>query len=881
MRKALLSFSLLLFVLAGYSQCVVTDTVIVNPTCYGGSDGSITIEINNGVGNYQIFWNGSPGPGTETLENLSAGTYSVWITDGSTCSASETYTIDETPEPMIDVNVTNATCWDVCNGTIDITVTGNNAPYSFFWTEGAPGDYSGSNTWINICPMFYSGILQEENGCNTMFEFSVDAPPYMMLDVSAYATPCTGDSGIVSVNVQGGVPGYTYQWSNMATTPMVELLPIGYYEVTVTDANGCTAVDYGIVTSASNVYAFLNQDSSIYCHGDNTADIIVNVMGQPPINLYWSTGYEELGLTQTFSRYENLPAGLYYVTVDDSDPSPFSCPNIAWIEITEPEIISNEIDVTNVICYGDSTGYVSLNTYGGTMWNSYNYVWAHDAQLNSSYLQMIPAGTYYVSVYDDMGCEVTETIVIEQPDSMFTTPLINNGCYGMNNGMVVLNSAGGSPTYYYSLDSLTWQEYNIFDNLTAGNYIFYTKDAAYCFAASVSVDIVEPALMVLTTSVTDADCADPATGSATVNVSGGTSPYAYLWTGAFTTPVVSGLNPGSYNVIVTDANGCADTVNAVVSQLAAATISGHALYSMGYLLANKGDVYLYKRVSGVVGMIQEGNVLTGSGGSFSFSNVMPGDYSLKVFPDNSTYPNLLNTWYNETINWQDAWVITAGCEDVIDTVEIEMVEVPALAGNGSFSGNIYYWDNTKAFFAVGEPVEGAEVFVEQQPNDAPLTQGNTDVNGFYNITGLEENHTYDIHVDIAGLPLLSTYNNIPVTSQMSDYQNLNFYVDTTGTFGGIFVDSASSVKPVALALNVPVVYPNPVKSKANVYFTIEQPAEYQWVLFDESGRQISASDPVAIQPGRYEYAIPVPSRGTFFLVNRLSNNNYVMKLLSE
>jgi hypothetical protein len=233
------------------------------------------------------------------------------------------------------------------------------------------------------------------------------------------------------------------------------------------------------------------------------------------------------------------------------------------------------------------------------------------------------------------------------------------------------------------------------------------------------------------------------------------------------------------------------------------------------------------------------------------------------------------------INWQDALIITAGCEDVIDTVVVEMVEVSALTGNGSFSGYVYYWDNTKAFFAVGEPVEGAEVFVEQQPNDAPLTQGSTDVNGFYNITGLEENHTYDLHVDIAGLPLLSTYNNLPVTSQQSDYQNLNFFVDTTGTYGGIFIDSAATVKPVAMSVNVPVVYPNPFKSKANVTFTLNKPAEYQWLLFDESGRQVSSSDPVMLQAGKYEYAVPVPSRGTYILVNSISNNNFVIKLLSE
>jgi len=603
-------------------------------------------------------------------------------------------------------------------------------------------------------------------------------------------------------------------------------------------------------------------------------------MGTPPFTYSWNTGYEIIDTNAMYIRYENLPAGLYYVTISDSYAGSGSCPNIAWYEITEPEIIYSDVNRYDVMCFGGSTGSIELNTFGGTMWNSYFYTWSHDTTIVGAYAENLAAGTYTITVRDDMGCTVTEEVIVNQPDSLYADLLINNGCYGMNNGIATFYTNGGTSEYFYSLDSLTWQVINSFEDLSPGTYTLYIKDINYCFAVPETFEIVEPVLLEYTTQATPADCENINTGVAQVNPFGGTSPYELYWSNGDTTQSIV-VSPGTYQLTIYDANYCEEFGEVIVNQLSAAEISGHVQYSLGYLLSGAANVHLYKYVSGVVEMIDIDNVTLAAGGTFSFSNIMPGDYSLKVIPDSSTYTNLINTWYNETIRWQNAMIITAGCEDIIDTVQVEMVEIPTEEGEGSFSGSVHYWDNTKGLFAAGEPVEGAEIFVEQQPNDTPVKSSSTDANGFYNITKLMENFNYDIHVDIAGLPLLSTYNNIPVTTQTSDYVNLNFFVDTTSVNGGIFKDSSSAVTPIPLSVNVPVVYPNPLKTIANVSFKLEKPAEYSWILYDEAGRFVDGISPELLKQGLYEYKVPVAKVGVYYLVNKIDNNTYLKKLIKE
>ncbi len=878
MKKLLLLASLTFTVVFGFSQCVVTDTLIVNPTCNNSYDGSITLTVTGGSGSYEFYWDGSPG--TETNSNLGGGTYTVWITDMVSCSITESYSIIAPPQPVVSVATTDASCYEMCNGMATITVTGNSAPYSFIWLEDIPGDEAGSDTFINVCPSFYPANLIEENGCVTSFEFTVSSPLALYVMMKSYPTSCTGPTGSADAMVSDGTYPYSYLWSNGSTDFMIDSLGLGIYYLTVTDAHGCTEIGQAAVSSYGPT-VYIMQDSTIRCYGESTADLMVQAFGQPPFSFYWSTGYEILDTTSMYVRYEDLPAGMYSVTVVDGNLTT-PCPNMAMIVITEPELIGNDIDVKNNDCYSDSTGSINIISYGGTIWTGYHYIWQYDTANTWNNAPNLVAGTYYLTVSDDNGCTVTEEIIVNQPDSAYMTPSVYSGCYGMNNASVLLNAFGGTTPYYFDIDStLLWQEFNNYDSLPPGSHTFYIKDSFYCYGQPVSVTITEPAILSLTPASTPADCADPATGTAEVSVAGGTLPYSYLWSDLSVTPIISSIIPGNYSATVTDANGCIDSVQVPVSQLALASVSGTVQFSMGYLLQNSATVYLYKHIPNIVALDSSDAVLVASGGSFLFDNVLPGDYSIKVSSDTSVYPLLLNTWYDQKVNWQGAAVITAGCEDIIDTVAVQMVETHVLTGMGTFSGLIYYWDNIKGYYEVGEPVEGAEIFVEQQPNDEPLVQASSDVNGYYNITGLEENSSYDLSVDIAGLPLLSTYNNLPVTSMINNYENLNFYVDTTNTFGGIFVDSSSFVKPVSFSVNMPVVYPNPVRTTANVVFTIDIPSEYSWSLFDETGRFIDGISPVILGPGSYEYKIPVSGKGAYVLVNKLGNNSFIRKLLSE
>jgi hypothetical protein len=201
--------------------------------CAGGSTGTVDLEIIGGTTPYTYTW--SNGATSQDLSGLPAGTYSVTITDAASNSVSTSVEITG-PAAALSATATsvNPTCAGASTGSIDVTPQGGTAPYTYSWNTGAT-----TQDLTNVPAGSYNVIITDANGCTTTVSRTLTAPAVLVLTGTSTNSTCGAANGTIDLTVSGGTPGYTYAWSNGATTQDLSDLAPGTYTVVVTDAAGC------------------------------------------------------------------------------------------------------------------------------------------------------------------------------------------------------------------------------------------------------------------------------------------------------------------------------------------------------------------------------------------------------------------------------------------------------------------------------------------------------------------------------------------------------------------------------------------------------------------------------------------------------------------
>ncbi|MCB9233259.1 MAG: T9SS type A sorting domain-containing protein [Bacteroidia bacterium] len=228
------------------------------------------------------------------------------------------------------------------------------------------------------------------------------------------------------------------------------------------------------------------------------------------------------------------------------------------VNIAAPAVVSTMLDA-DASCNGYADGGVSAMAMGGT--SPYSYLWSNSD--TGSTITNLAAGSYTVTVTDSDGCTDTSTTVVSEPTVLTASAVVNQiSCNGADDGEIFLNPSGGTPGYTVVWDNTTTSTY--LTDLTPGNYQAVVTDAHGCTYMQ-TFAMAEPPAITLSTSVTDESA--PGNGAIDLTVSGGTSPYTYLWSNGGGTEDLTGLVAGSYSVTVTDANGCTASTSATVTNL--------------------------------------------------------------------------------------------------------------------------------------------------------------------------------------------------------------------------------------------------------------------------------------------------------------------------
>ncbi|NVJ45745.1 MAG: SprB repeat-containing protein, partial [Cytophagia bacterium] len=506
-----------------------------NVSCNGGSDANIDITVADGTAPISYAW--SNGATSEDLTNIPAGSYSVVITDALGCITIKDIVITEPSLLTASATKVDVDCNGNSSGSIDLSVAGGVAPYTYSWSNGAS-----TQDLTNIGGGTYSVVVTDANGCTVNVSSTVVEPAAIVLTQDVTHVSCNGGAdGAIDITIAGGRAPYRYAWNSGSTSQDLTNLSAGTYIVTATDYNGCTETLSIQITEPGTALSASVTVTDIACKGENTGAIDLTVTGgTAPYNYAWSSG-------ATTEDVSSLPAGSYDVTITDNN----NCITLTGITISEPAaVLALTASNQNVTCNGGTDGFINVTVSGGT--TPYSYAWSNGATTQD--LNNLTAGNYSLTLTDANGCVETASYTISEPNALtINLSQTDVSCFGEDNGAIDATVSGGTAPYTYNWSN--GESTEDISNLVAGNYTLNLVDANGC-TSSASVTITEPSELTLSSIVTDAGCNGGTNGAIDLSVLGGTAPYTYSWSNGSTSEDLTGLTFGAYTVTVTDANGC-------------------------------------------------------------------------------------------------------------------------------------------------------------------------------------------------------------------------------------------------------------------------------------------------------------------------------------
>ncbi|MCG9972171.1 LamG-like jellyroll fold domain-containing protein [Christiangramia crocea] len=430
--------------------------------------------------------------------------------------------------------------------------------------------------------------------------------------------------------VTGGNSGFEYSIDGISwqTSKTFGGLAPGNYTITVRDNKGCEASESLSIIQPDELIINNTDYSKPTCKGSKDGSIIsIDVTGG-------TSGYQyklNNGLYQNGKNFTGLGAGEHTIYVKDSN----GCIATKTINIIEPEALNlTGSSIVEPSCNGVSDGEIIAGTAtGGTP--PYIYKVNGRSYQSGTNFSGFSNGSYTVTVQDAGGCTATENVTVTEPDQLQITNLtfLEPNCFGSNTGQLTVEEVvGGTSPYQYKITGRIYQNTNIFDDISAGDYIVTVKDANSC-EITTNITVTEPLILTLSGSTTSpVSCNGEADGTATAGtVSGGNSGYQYnIDGGAFSTiNSFTGLSAGEHIITVKDSKGCEATETITVTEPEVLTLSGSTTTPVSCNGGTDGTA-----TAGTVSGGNSGFQYSIDGGTFSsvntFTGLAAGDHTITV-----------------------------------------------------------------------------------------------------------------------------------------------------------------------------------------------------------------------------------------------------------
>ncbi|MAD50737.1 MAG: hypothetical protein CMC95_05515 [Flavobacteriales bacterium] len=720
---------------------VLTVDSTLNPKCFGSFDGYISVSAEGGSVPYFYSWSGDTlVNGTDFLNNIPDGSYTVVVSDLLGCADTISgITLTQpsqmsftNPIPTVDVD-----CFGASTGQISVEVLGALSPYNISNLPNIGNVSSTANTNLTVSDLpsgQYEFTVVDSNACVFVDTFDIQQNSEMQAVFSdLISETCDNDNGQVTVAASGGVPGtgYSYEWVQSGQVTETAILLSGGENkfVKVTDFLGCEKEFMVFLPKIAPVEITSISTTDNLCSGDEQGELDVTTFGSAYPFTHTLSGVGDVISSDTTATFNGLSSGSYSLSVTDSN----GCfDTYSPILIEENFIISVEVDTlssTTLSCNGDDNGKIFLNVDGGNPFpGDYYWLFVNDPdfsqQITSDSITGLSAGTYNLSIQDANGCTQSVSHEISEPEPISVVHVLTpTSCNGSNDGEALVIISGGTTDFSLSSNtsSITFTPLSadtfLVSGLSEGLYFYDIIDANGCDKLNNSFYISQPsAIEVVNMSSTLESCLGW-DATASVSVTGGTTPYIYLWSYDvdYQQPVQlenNTLNPtanssnieflteGFYYVHIWDFNSC------------------YTLDSINISKANSPSLSLLGTVDNLCYDDEDGQIsLTATGGSPYYEYSLNGGVSWQYL---STFSGLEEGFYNATVR------DSLGCSAELENIEILSPLPISVSVEAQDVSCVDYSDGSASVVTVsgGTPSNSGYSYSWQNDNGVNLWPGN-------------------------------------------------------------------------------------------------------------------------------------------------------------
>ncbi|MDX9942424.1 MAG: T9SS type A sorting domain-containing protein [Bacteroidales bacterium] len=502
----------------------------------GAPNGEATIIPLAGFAPYTFEWPVETGGEGATATGLLPGTYLVSVTDSIGCEGQVEVIIEENDFLLVEAQVQNPICVSN-NGSIHLQPEGGSEPFVYTWLEFPELE---GNLAENLAEGSYHVMIIDQSGCESELEFDLEFEEIELeIESNVVAETCELNNASILLQVDGATAPINYSWSNGASSPSLEDIGEGEYTVLIVDAYGCEAEMTFSITNIGQMPRVSSFTSNSPGCGQSGGTALI-IPENPEENLVyeWSTG-------ETTPNIENVPAGLYYVSiVNPSENCVLEYPVL--INDAGAPVVSGV--VSPILCHGDANGAITVTATGGL---NPQYAWIHGPEGQT--VADLGPGTYIVTVSDG-SCFTSKKFDLTQPDYLrlqynFDQVL----CFGETTTINVSPLGGTSP---YSFYWNTGQTGELMEQVEGGEYWVQVIDFHEC-AYKEYFTVNDPEEIVVEAELVIPDAGE-SNGSIHLTVMGGTGALSYAWNTGATTPFLANIPRGTYTVIIRDENDCSE-----------------------------------------------------------------------------------------------------------------------------------------------------------------------------------------------------------------------------------------------------------------------------------------------------------------------------------
>ncbi len=643
------------------------------PSQCSGNNGIIVLHASGSAAPYSFTMNNGAPSTDSVFSGLTAGVYTVQVTDNNGCKSSTLVVIENTDGPQVSTQISDAVCGN-STGTAQVIVTGGAAPYRYSINGGI--SYQNSSLFAGLAPGQYVFSVQDNTGCVNSAIARITSSALPQITAIPLAATCGNGNGSIQVFGTAGTPPLSFSINSntySSGSHFTGLVP-GNYAVSVKDQSGCISSLTVTVpnTPIPSVSALTTASTCSVANGTLQA---TGNGGLAPYEFKLNNG-----IYQGSNLFTGLTPGTYLISVKDQN----GCTAITSATVNSSSAAPVVSAVANPSSCSVNNGSLTIAVSGGTPGYQYsinglafqagssftglaagNYVaYVRDAAgCTSTFALQVPntsgpllsiavtptscstgdgvitatgtggsaplqyssdginfqgsgifsglsSGTYVIAVKDANGCMQQRTVTLGNTSGLtVAVGALSSACNG-STGSLTAQTSGGNGTAVYSLDGINYQVSNLFSNLSPGNYILYAKDAAGCVVTkAAAITAVSGPSLTVTT---DNPTCGTASGALRANAAGGTTPYTYsLDGGTFqSSSYFSGITGAAHTIQVKDAAGCITVQTVTLTNTGTGTPPTGITYSINNVLACTGGTGKIKNIKGVP---------SGGGNSYEFS----------------------------------------------------------------------------------------------------------------------------------------------------------------------------------------------------------------------------------------------------------------------